>query len=338
MEIGACLAFYLPVPSRGKEKLKLKTHVLVALALSMFGSGSLFADNLSWTGPNGINWSGFYTSPYTASDNSVNPAQSIQLFCLDFNDEIAPPFNWTASINSLTSANVSGFAQYGGNYNNLVNAQPGATGADDVSGPPFAFTGATAGPDTVSMAASSQAYTRYLEAAWLFTDITSALPGDPNSSIIAQVAAWDLFVNSSNINTLQSDINGTGGTFSFSNYLTWSGANYNTAGSNSTTTATNLTFAEAVIVALQDAQNAVVNEGFGPGSFDFGSWSIVTATPTFVVDTNGHPAQEFLSPNAVPDAPGVPEPQSFVLLGTIIAFLGIRRNGMASLGKKLGLS
>jgi hypothetical protein len=304
----------------------------------MFGSSSLFADNLTWTGPNGLIWANFYTSPYTASDTSVNPAQSIQLFCLDFNDEIAPPFAWTASINSLNSTSVATAAQYGGNYNNLINAIPGHTAADDVSGPPFAFTGATAGPDSVDLSASSAAYTRYLEAAWLFTNIESALPGDSNSAIISQVAAWDLFVNSSNIGTLQSDISLTSGSFNFSNYQAWSGGAYTNPGSASTSTTSSLTFAEAVVIALQDAQNAVVNLGWGPGSHDYGSWSIVTATPSFVVGTNGKPAQEFLSPNAVPDAPPVPEPQSFVLLGTILAFLGLRRGGAASLGKKLGLS
>ena len=123
----------------------MKTHLLSALAVLTLGSTGLFADTFTWGGTYIANWDGFGTSPYTATDTSVTPNQAIQLFCLDFNDEIAPPDTWQANFNALSSASVANAAQYGGNYNNLLDAAASAahTTAPQVSGPPFVFTGDT---------------------------------------------------------------------------------------------------------------------------------------------------------------------------------------------------
>jgi len=297
-----------------KRKPKLKTTIFAVLVILMSGSSGLFADDLTWAGPNGSNWSGFYTSPYYANDNSVGPPpQSIQLFCLDFNDEIAPPSAWTASITTLNLTSVTYAAQYGGSYNTqLTNAfnssdpkAPGETSAPQVSL-----------NSTLSSAAAS--YTSYLEAAWLFTGIQSAIgAGDGNTALIDQVAAWELFVNAHNSSTLTNDITGTGGTFTYDNYLALSSGNYMNGPLPTGLSTSDLSFTNAVALALSAAQNAVVNLEWGPGSHDYGSWSIVTGTPGYVVGY-GLPVQEFLTPTAVPDQPPVPEPQSVVLFGTVI--------------------
>jgi hypothetical protein len=314
------------------------------------GSGVLYADNLTWGGTYVQGWQGFGTSPYTATDVSVSPNQGMQIFCLDFNDEIAPPTAWTASIMPLGQPAVDGTgasagqyaAQYGGDYNALLTAafnnksipRPASeTTAPQVSGLnagvviPYAFNGDTATYNsaghkttvTVSLTTTNNtadpAYTRYLEAAWLFENILSAPSGDYNNTdLIDQAAAWDLFVNGSNLPVLSNDIDTTGGTFVFNNYLGLGhGQTYLTTSTVSKQSTSGLSFEQAVDVALNAAQTAVVTDHWGPGSNQFGSWSLVTATPDYVI-TYGLPVQEFLSPNA-PD-PTVPEPMSILLLAS----------------------
>ena len=87
------------------------------LTLALLGfAGCSFADDLQW-GNYYLNvWSGFGTSPYHAIDTSISPNPTLQIFCLDYNDEIAPPVDWEASIVPLTPANVVDYAQFGGNY------------------------------------------------------------------------------------------------------------------------------------------------------------------------------------------------------------------------------
>ena len=314
----------------------------------------MLADNLTWGGTYVADWDGFGTSPYTATDTSVTPNQGMQLFCLDFNDEIAPPTAWSASIMTLSQPNVAGTgafageyaAQYGGDYNSLLTAAfnnpsvkkaAGENTAPQVSGlstgqvPPFAFNGdTTSGSGSYAVTLTSQnPYTRYLEAAWLFTDIESALPGDVNTDMIAQAAAWELFVNNSNIGVLNSDIDTYSGKFVFNNYLSLS-ANQtylSTATVSKTSTpSSGITFEQAVDAALAAAQNAVLNDDWGPGSYHYGSWSLVTGTPDYVIGY-GEPVQEFLSPNAVPDQPPVPEPRAILLLGTIAALVLWKKRG-----------
>lgn len=317
---------------------------LVLVTLMTLGAGSLLADNFNWGGTYVANWDNFGTSPYTAIDTSKSPNQTITIFCLDFNDEIAPPESWTASIIPLSQPNVTNSgayqnvytAQYGGSYNSLVTAAfnnpsdpkaAGETKAPQVSGPPFVFNKDSAGTYNVDLT-NDDAYTRYLEAAWLFTDIEQAIaqhPQDTNTDMIAQAAAWELFVNSSNLSALTGDVKTYGGTYTFNNYLSLSSGDYTTNPGVTTLAASGLTFEEAVDAALVAAQNAVDTLKWGPGSYNYGTWNIVTGTPAYVVGY-GRPVQEFLSPNGSPDSPPshdspVPEPKAIFLLGTVAAFV-----------------
>jgi hypothetical protein len=273
-------------------------------------AGCLFADDLQWGGTYVAAWSGFGTSPYTAIDLSNNN-NLLTIFCLDFNDEIAPPVDWTANIRPLTPDNVTNFAQFGGNYGQGITAAPFAFQSDSMApGDPHSVDLSSASPD---------AYTRYLEATWLFGNILQALPhGDINTSVISQVAAWDLFVEWQNQSALANDINAYNNgsnSYTFNNYL-YSTNSYTTA--PATQGVTGLQFEDAVDEALNAAQNAVVNENW-VGSNYIGSWNLVTGDPAWTA-AYGRPVQEFLT-----DAPPVPEPGTVVLLGTLVAAIGLAR-------------
>lgn len=311
------------------------------------------ADDLNWGGTWVADWNNFGIGPYTAIDTSNNPHQTIQIFCLDFNDSIAPPIAWTASMLALNEPNVAGTgafagsyaAQYGGSYNTLLQnafndnsnprpatekSPPQVSGASTGQVPPYAFNkDNVAGGYSVNLAPSNQtadpAYTRYLEAAWLFQDMLLALPGDVNTDIIAQVAAWELFVNSTNLSLLTNDVDTYGGRYIFNNYLALApGQTYLTTSVVHTqpTGSAGITFEQAVDAALSAAQTAVVRDHWGPGSFNYGSWTLVTATPDYVIGY-GDAVQEFLSPNApaslalpLQNDPVVPEPKAVLLLGS----------------------
>ena len=137
----------------------MKPYKLCLLALFVL-TNCLFADDLKWGGTWAGVWSGFGTSPYTAIDQSANN-KVLVIFCLDYNDEIAPPVDWQANIRPLTQSNVTQYGQFGGNYGQGITTTPWAFNGD---------AGITAG-HSVDLTASSTAYTRYLEAAWLFTNI-----------------------------------------------------------------------------------------------------------------------------------------------------------------------
>jgi hypothetical protein len=173
------------------------------------------------------------------------------------------------------------------------------------------------------MAGSPDAYTRYLEASWLFGNILQSLPyGDINTSVISQVAAWDLFVEIQNQSTLANDINAYNGptSYTFNNYL-YSTNSYATP--PTTQSIAGLQFEEAVDEALNAAQNAVVNENW-VGSSYIGSWNVVTGDPAWTA-AHGGPVQEFLT-----DAPPVPEPGTVFLLGTLVAAIGLAGRRRAS--------
>jgi len=266
----------------------------------LFGT-SLFADDLKWGGTWAGVWSGFGTSPYTAIDKSQNN-KVLVIFCLDYNDEIAPPLEWKANIRPVTPDNVNQYAQFGGNYGHGITTTPWAFTSD---------AGVNAG-HSVNLSLSASAYTRYLEAAWLFTNILDAQShGDLNSMIVSQVAAWDLFVESINANDLRGRISGTNNPnslYTFRNYE-YSTNNYVTA--PTTNSITNLLFQDAVNEALKAAQHAVLDQNWYASAFA-PSWDLVTGDPAWTT-AYGRPVQEFLS-----DAPPVPEPSSMILLGTII--------------------
>jgi len=266
-----------------------RQFLLPAILLIWGAASGLRADSLSFQSPNGTIWSNFYTSPYYAKDNSNN--QVLMIFCLDYNHEIAPPHDWQANLNTLQPSNVSQF-QFGGSY-------PGALAT------PFAFQSDSAyagDPYAVTMQAGSDAYHRYLEAAWLFTNILAAqAKGDTGDMKISQVAAWDLFVDTVHISDLASRIAGTGGTWNFTHYI-----------DNPNASLLNLTFRDAVDEAVNSAQSAVLG-GWNPAI----QWSVVTGDSNWVRTSNGgNLAQEFLTPYA-PN----PEPSTILLFGSGLLIL-----------------
>src|SRR5579863_10436252 len=124
-------------------------------------AGTAMADNFNWGNTYAQAWQGFGTSPYVAVNTVTN--QPIVIFCLDYNDEIAPPYNWNANVWTLNAQNVQTEAQYGGNYNNLLNTaygatHPGQTAPNPISGPPYAFVTDSAGAYSVDLSASSDPY------------------------------------------------------------------------------------------------------------------------------------------------------------------------------------
>ena len=273
-----------------------------------------FADDLQWGGTWAGVWQGFGTSPYTALDKTTN--KTLVIFCLDYNDEIAAPYEWLANINPVTPSNVAQFGQFGGNYGQGITTTPWAFNGDPGVKPGHAVDLSTL---------SSSSYTRYVEAAWLFTNILNAQAhNDLNTMIVSQVAAWDLFVENINLNDLKgriSQTNNPGSLYTFRDY-SYSTNQYTTA--PSTQTISNLIFQDAVDEALKAAQEQVVNQHWYSSSFA-PSWDMVTGDPAWTT-AYGRPVQEFLS-----DAP-VPEPASILLLCTVIASVAVairRKRGTA---------
>ena len=277
-------------------------RILCSSSLFLLLTCSLFADDLHWGGTWAGVWSGFGTSPYTAIDQT-QANKVLVIFCLDYNDEIAPPYDWRANIRPVTQSNVDQYAQFGGNYPGIPATSWAFTSDPGVNG------------HAVNLSSSSSAYTRYLEAAWLFTNILAAQThNDISSMIISQVAAWDLFVDASKAGDLSSRISASNGPLYTLNNYVYSADSYTSP--PTTVSTSNLVFQDAVNEALNAAQNAVgqnwYNSVYAP------SWDLVTGDPGFV-QSFGRPVQEFLS-----DAPpSVPEPSSIFLLGTAVLGAGM---------------
>lgn len=126
--------------------------------------GAAYADQMHFDGANGAAFGGFYVSPYTATDQTLN--HQIALYCLDFNHSIDFDQTWSADINTLEASNLSKF-QYGGSTDFVV----------DPSDPAF------------------DVFSRYKAAAWLFSQEGSA-PGQRVLGVY-QYAAWELFLEHS---------------------------------------------------------------------------------------------------------------------------------------------
>jgi hypothetical protein len=148
---------------------------LVAVATLLMG-GTAFADELVFQNISSQStvWQGYYTSPYLVLDKSVPPSgELLTVYCLDFNHEVAPPFEWDATIRPLDPGDVSHF-QYG---------------------------------------ASAGAWQRYAAAAWLFQKIQALPADANLMETEYQVAAWKLFVDGNREALLNSKITNTGATF-----------------------------------------------------------------------------------------------------------------------------
>jgi hypothetical protein len=148
---------------------------LVAVATLLMG-GTAFADELVFQSISSQStvWQGYYTSPYLVLDKSVPPSgELLTVYCLDFNHEVAPPFEWDANIRPLDPGDVSHF-QYG---------------------------------------ASAGAWQRYAAAAWLFQKIQALPLNANLLETEYQVAAWKLFVDASHVASFNLKIADTGAPF-----------------------------------------------------------------------------------------------------------------------------
>ena len=149
---------------------------LLAVATFLI-AGTAFADHMVFNGESSQSnaWQGYWTSPYLATDQTSG--ESLTIYCLDFNHQVAPPYNWDATIRPLDPSNLALF-QYG---------------------------------------LTADAWQHYAAAASLFQDIQTlqiTKPADANLlETEYQVAAWMLFVDPSHEAELESKITATGGTF-----------------------------------------------------------------------------------------------------------------------------
>lgn len=300
---------------------------IVFCALAASGIG--YADNLTWTSAGNNVWSIFYVSPYTALDTTTG--QTLQIFCIDYNHDIAPPQTWQANVVPLSTANLSQY-QFGGSY-------PGITPLDTTAASAFAFQSQTTTSDGSTVTANlstSGSMDRYLELAWLVTQMETALSDGQSGKIttaamdaaldVYQVADWLIFADAgpsqfapgeTHIADLESRVAGTSGDFSYNSTLgLWSSAG------------TGYDFQYAVDSALNSAENAVVNNGWSSSQF-----SVVTASASWdASNNNGVPLQEFLvlTPNSGSSLTPVPEPSQLVLLFTVIALTGLAARRVAS--------
>lgn len=147
------------------------------LILASF-SGALFGDVvLDFVSPGNNPEGYYYVSPYVAQVKGSN--QTLLLYCIDFNHEVAPPNEWTANIQVLDAANVPGL-QYG-------SALPAAA-----------------------------AWVDYEAASWLIVQMANISPLDPNrlhDAGVLQYAAWKIFLLPANVSVFDASENAVGGNF-----------------------------------------------------------------------------------------------------------------------------
>jgi hypothetical protein len=290
------------------------TGIQRLIFFALAATGAAFADDMSWVSAGNNVWSIFYVSPYTALDSTTG--QNLMLFCIDYNHEISPPNAWQASVTPLTTTNLSQY-QFGGTYTNVLPA--GSTAASS-----YAFQSNTAisnGSTVTANLSTSGAMDRYLELAWIVTQMETALTdGQSNKMTTAamdtaldvyQVADWLIFADNgpseftsgqTNLSDLENRIGATGGGFAFNAALgLWSASN------------TGFNFQYAIDSVLNAAENAVVNQGWTSSQF-----SVVTASQAWeTADNHGVAVQEFLALSPVP------EPSQLILLFTVFSLVGL---------------
>jgi hypothetical protein len=292
--------------------------------LCLFGATS-FADDLHWLDAGNNVWSIFYVSPYTAKDSTIG--KQLSLFCMDYNHDIAPPMDWQANLTPLVApgpnpgANLPAY-QFGGSYPNVLPPYTTAANAYAFQSETYTHNSATVTADL----STSAAYDRYLETAWLFTQIEDAIQkaSAPSPLInqqqlmsieqVYQVAAWRIFAdtgkslysNYSHLDDLNARITQTGGRYVFNVALgVWVRNDSASSGYND--------FQFAVDSALANAADQVKHHAWLPAY----EWSVVTADKNWVAaNDNGVPLQEFLTPYA-PN----PEPAAILLLLTVVVIV-----------------
>lgn len=237
---------------------------MVVLVVLLLAVGSAFADTqFHYLGGGSNIWQNIYVSPYYGETlPGFNP---VTLYCLDYNYDIRSGDTWWADVLPLNDASMPE-TYYGSttSYNRLTG-----------------WSGVTADFDTT---ANLPGLTRYQMAAYLFDQVIALQSsGDPDKLQKEQelnVAAWSLFVNSSN-----------GNLDDFKGRLNLSGQ----------------AFVEAAVAYLNSATAAVT----GNTNYGMGTWEIISSEGAGEIDGQPWPwKQEFMTP--------VPEPASILLIGTLL--------------------
>jgi hypothetical protein len=166
----------------------------------MFG-GSALADQFYFQSAGNVTWSGVYVNPYVALDLTT-PQNPLLIYCDDWNTDFSGNPTWNANVYALTANNVSNF-RYG---NTTVNYD-------------FTLHTNQAGDSLTAYSSTTpDAFTRYLEAAWLDNQFQT-LGGSAQTQIGIAAAEWTLFVDSNHVAGLVNAINSTGYADAVYNYL-----------------------------------------------------------------------------------------------------------------------
>jgi hypothetical protein len=206
------------------------SRCVTVLAMLLIGVTAASADELQFSDPDSVIW---WTPAGPNSGVYVSPytgydattQETLSLFCDDYNTDFSGNPTWDATIYSLSPSTVSDYK-----YGSLTNA-----------------------------------YTLYLEAAYLFSQAKNAqLASDTTNQIVDDIAAWSLFVNSANSADFSANVSDSG-------------------------------YSQDVVNAVTGASNAV--DG---GTFTGAGWYVATAQP----GGGTYPMQEFLfdAPESVPDS------------------------------------
>lgn len=145
--------------------------VLLLLAL-MIAAPAALADGtqvmMTFVGVNGIHDANYYVSPYLGLMSGSGQSSLVNLFCVDFNNEVTWNQIWQANVTPLSSSDLSN-TRYG-------NAADVAL--LKLSDPYY---------NTYSAAQL------YAQAAWLTMQFNQYLNTNPTQVIALQYAIWDLF-------------------------------------------------------------------------------------------------------------------------------------------------